>query len=58
MKTRIMTIICLLLSMYVYADCSLVLQSETISTTSISIWGDDYQPCVYKEWNLIIPEER
>lgn len=32
-------------------------QSFTNQGSPIEIWGDDYQPCLRYEWNLMFPDE-
>lgn len=62
MKTRIITILCLLFPVLVQAepavDCPIVLPTDTNPSQPIAIWGADYQPCIYKQWFLRVPEER
>lgn len=60
MKTRIITILCLLFPLFAQAeqDCPIILPTDTNPSSPIAIWGADYQPCMYKQWYLNLPEDR
>ncbi len=38
-------------------DCDLVLTSFTNSSSPIEVWEDDYEPCLYYEWNVTFSSE-
>ena len=60
MKTRIITILCLLFPLFAQAeqDCPIILPTDTDPSSPIAIWGADYQPCMYKQWYLNLPEDQ
>lgn len=61
MKKQILIFFCVLFSAICSAEstnCPIVLEPDTNSASPIAIWGADYQPCIYKEWYLVIPEEQ
>lgn len=37
-------------------DCDLVLTPYTNTSSPIEIWEENYQPCLYNEWNVTFPE--
>ena len=37
-------------------DCDIVLTSLTNSSSPIEVWEDDYQQCLYNEWDVTFPE--
>ncbi len=37
-------------------DCDLVLTPHTNTSSPIEIWEENYQPCLYNEWNVTFPE--
>ncbi|MBO4361634.1 MAG: hypothetical protein J5823_02500, partial [Paludibacteraceae bacterium] len=59
MKTRIITLLCLLFPILAHAEseCPIVLPTDTNPSQPIAIWGADYQPCIYKQWVFNLPEE-